>query len=221
MASHGPYALGREHSTAFRCRTCAAMGLVPTSSKKIVRPDRCFPQRPLVPRWRASCQWPTEDMCLEAARQPCCPSSGPARSPFAARDCGCHDLFVLPCPQRSCSARAVRTLSRAQREFSQGCVVFPLAAPSATLYITAHRTECGRSSGVEHNLAKVRVVSSNLIARSKRSDEGPLSGPFVIYGHSIRGRCGPLPVPCGGICSAQRPGPGSAWPDPCRSGQPR
>src|SRR5690606_36078418 len=27
--------------------------------------------------------------------------------------------------------------------------------------------ERGRSSGVEHNLAKVRVVSSNLIARSK------------------------------------------------------
>ena len=28
------------------------------------------------------------------------------------------------------------------------------------------RNGCGRSSGVEHNLAKVRVVSSNLIARS-------------------------------------------------------
>src|SRR5690625_4649325 len=27
-------------------------------------------------------------------------------------------------------------------------------------------TRCGRSSGVEHNLAKVGVVSSNLIARS-------------------------------------------------------
>ncbi len=30
-------------------------------------------------------------------------------------------------------------------------------------------TKCGRSSGVEHNLAKVRVVSSNLIARSSFS----------------------------------------------------
>src|SRR5690606_34610869 len=30
------------------------------------------------------------------------------------------------------------------------------------------KLECGRSSGVEHNLAKVRVVSSNLIARSKK-----------------------------------------------------
>ena len=29
-----------------------------------------------------------------------------------------------------------------------------------------NRTECGRSSGVEHNLAKVRVESSNLFARS-------------------------------------------------------
>ena len=27
--------------------------------------------------------------------------------------------------------------------------------------------KCGRSSGVEHNLAKVGVVSSNLIARSR------------------------------------------------------
>src|SRR5690606_40371687 len=32
--------------------------------------------------------------------------------------------------------------------------------------------ECGRSSGVEHNLAKVRVVSSNLIARSKNRKAG-------------------------------------------------
>ncbi len=28
------------------------------------------------------------------------------------------------------------------------------------------KAECGRSSGVERNLAKVEVVSSNLIARS-------------------------------------------------------
>ena len=42
--------------------------------------------------------------------------------------------------------------------------------------------ECGRSSGVEHNLAKVRVVSSNLIARSRnflrdkrKAAFGPLS----------------------------------------------
>ena len=36
--------------------------------------------------------------------------------------------------------------------------------------MTSTETECGRSSGVEHNLAKVRVVSSNLIARSNRED---------------------------------------------------
>ena len=41
-------------------------------------------------------------------------------------------------------------------------------------------TERGRSSGVEHNLAKVRVVSSNLIARSndQRAPSGALS--FLI-----------------------------------------
>ena len=32
--------------------------------------------------------------------------------------------------------------------------------------IPQYEWECGRSSGVEHYLAKVRVVSSNLIARS-------------------------------------------------------
>jgi hypothetical protein len=42
---------------------------------------------------------------------------------------------------------------------------FPLAAVPWSLYIRVTRW-CGRSSGVEHNLAKVRVVSSNLIARS-------------------------------------------------------
>ena len=35
-----------------------------------------------------------------------------------------------------------------------------------TKFISDKPTVSGRSSGVEHNLAKVRVVSSNLIARS-------------------------------------------------------
>ena len=44
-------------------------------------------------------------------------------------------------------------------------------------------TECGRSSGVEHNLAKVGVVGSNPIARSKFSPMisiiyGPFGAPF-------------------------------------------
>jgi hypothetical protein len=43
-----------------------------------------------------------------------------------------------------------------------------LAPPPPPHYQAA--MECGRSSGVEHNLAKVRVVSSNLIARSKITD---------------------------------------------------
>jgi hypothetical protein len=44
---------------------------------------------------------------------------------------------------------------------------FPLAAPGRISYLTPTQG-CGRSSGVEHYLAKVRVVSSNLIARSKK-----------------------------------------------------
>jgi hypothetical protein len=38
--------------------------------------------------------------------------------------------------------------------------------PAVRVYGTKAAMECGRSSGVERNLAKVEVVSSNLIARS-------------------------------------------------------
>jgi hypothetical protein len=41
-----------------------------------------------------------------------------------------------------------------------------LLQPRAGLYKSRTSNRRGRSSGVEHNLAKVRVVSSNLIARS-------------------------------------------------------
>lgn len=51
--------------------------------------------------------------------------------------------------------------------------------------------ECGRSSGVEHNLAKVRVVSSNLIARSKifrkEENEKRPSGRFCFFQHISTG----------------------------------
>lgn len=44
--------------------------------------------------------------------------------------------------------------------------VLPLAADRRSMYL--HSTQgCGRSSGVEHNLAKVRVGRSNRLARSK------------------------------------------------------
>ena len=38
--------------------------------------------------------------------------------------------------------------------------------PAVRVYGTKAAMECGRSSGVERNLAKVEVVSSNLITRS-------------------------------------------------------
>ena len=44
-----------------------------------------------------------------------------------------------------------------------------------------NRTECGRSSGVEHNLAKVRVESSNLFARSNQTGQ-PSGWPFALAG---------------------------------------
>ena len=55
-------------------------------------------------------------------------------------------------------------------------------------------TECGRSSGVEHNLAKVRVVSSNLIARSKTTEyprlvrQGRLLAAFLFWARGLH--CG-------------------------------
>src|SRR5690606_11695408 len=55
----------------------------------------------------------------------------------------------------------------------------PCAGPDARL--NPRSTECGRSSGVEHNLAKVRVVSSNLIARSSRKGR-PCGRPFALAG---------------------------------------
>ena len=66
------------------------------------------------------------------------------------------------------------------------CAFFPLHPP--TLSHKSPLTEdgnvegngCGRSSGVEHNLAKVRVVSSNLIARSKYKKAGPSGSAFCF-----------------------------------------
>src|SRR5690606_4922855 len=58
--------------------------------------------------------------------------------------------------------------------------VGPLYAPSSTGSSTSLPTECGRSSGVEHHLAKVRVGRSNRLARSSRNGKrGPAarSGP--------------------------------------------
>ena len=50
--------------------------------------------------------------------------------------------------------------------------------------------ECGRSSGVEHNLAKVRVVSSNLIARSSFNDQKDraLARSFAFQGRACKGQ---------------------------------
>ena len=44
----------------------------------------------------------------------------------------------------------------------------------------------GRSSGVEHNLAKVRVVSSNLIARSNQKSSHSRESFFVLKGRRVR-----------------------------------
>ena len=58
---------------------------------------------------------------------------------------------------------------------------FSLLQPRAGLYTSClTETECGRSSGVEHNLAKVRVGRSNRLARSSRFHKGRLRAPFCF-----------------------------------------
>jgi hypothetical protein len=56
------------------------------------------------------------------------------------------------------------------------------------------RLECGRSSGVEHNLAKVRVARSNRVARSKFQKQShilrtALSGRFAAYTTAYSHKC--------------------------------
>ena len=61
---------------------------------------------------------------------------------------------------------------------------FPSCGPPLLFINPRSSRRCGRSSGVEHNLAKVRVVSSNLIARSsldsvnKHLDKAAFGRPF-------------------------------------------
>ena len=50
--------------------------------------------------------------------------------------------------------------------------------PRSRIYSPVYPHVGGRSSGVEHNLAKVGVVSSNLIARSIKN-AGPLVRLFL------------------------------------------
>ncbi len=55
------------------------------------------------------------------------------------------------------------------RTFLAKATISP-CGPASAFVSHASPKGCGRSSGVEHYLAKVRVVSSNLIARSKFSE---------------------------------------------------
>ena len=58
---------------------------------------------------------------------------------------------------------------------------FPPCSRAGNAYTHPQSKRCGRSSGVEHNLAKVRVVSSNLIARSNwTTKRAPFRAPFRI-----------------------------------------
>src|SRR5690606_5822047 len=57
---------------------------------------------------------------------------------------------------------------------------FFLLRPARASLRSAPTERGGRSSGVEHNLAKVRVVSSNLIARSNGPETAASGPPFCI-----------------------------------------
>ena len=62
----------------------------------------------------------------------------------------------------------------------RGCKTLRFARYTPPCRLSRDGTERGRSSGVEHNLAKVGVVSSNLIARSNfsQADAQKRSFPF-------------------------------------------
>jgi hypothetical protein len=66
-----------------------------------------------------------------------------------------------------------------------GC--FSLLQPPAQMGIPPISEGCGRSSGVEHNLAKVRVGRSNRLARSirilspNRTSKGRLRAAFLVF----------------------------------------
>jgi hypothetical protein len=66
-----------------------------------------------------------------------------------------------------------------------GC--FSLLRPPAQMGIPPISEGCGRSSGVEHNLAKVRVGRSNRLARSirilspNRTSRGRLRAAFLVF----------------------------------------
>ena len=65
----------------------------------------------------------------------------------------------------------------------RGCKTTRFARYTPPCRLSRDGTERGRSSGVEHNLAKVGVVSSNLIARSNFSHQicaPPLLGVFEV-----------------------------------------
>ena len=66
---------------------------------------------------------------------------------------------------------------------------------------TCKRLECGCSSGVEHNLAKVRVEGSNPFARSNKQGQ-PQGWPFCFSAHfplAFAGKAVSFPMTKGGI----------------------
>ena len=84
--------------------------------------------------------------------------------PIWANHPGTGTPHKAPCPA------ATRRPAPARQRFSPRPAIF-LLQPPGRVYKSPSPKGCGRSSGVEHNLAKVRVVSSNLIARSNRKSE--------------------------------------------------
>ena len=90
--------------------------------------------------------------------------------PIWANHPGTGTPHKAPCPA------ATRRPAPARQRFSPRPAIF-LLQPPGRVYKSPSPKGCGRSSGVEHNLAKVRVVSSNLIARSNLPGQGTLKRP--------------------------------------------
>ena len=89
------------------------------------------------------------------------------------------DIGRSPYPTELCDQSGMRA-PRFQKPHLGGALAL-VSAEAMGLYTASGR---GRSSGVEHNLAKVRVVSSNLIARSIKPQENLYLGTRRVLSES-------------------------------------
>ena len=108
----------------------------------------------------------------------------------------CQPLCALPVPppQKShviCPLHHSKNRQKPDQSKKVRFGCFSLLRPPAQMGIPPISEGCGRSSGVEHNLAKVRVGRSNRLARSirilspNRTSKDRLRAVFLVFASRI------------------------------------